>query len=329
VVQRTCRGQAGGRVAPWFVFWGYQLFIVLAATGYLLGITQGKEYAEPEWYVDLWLTIVWVAYLLVFLGTIWKRKEPHIYVANWFYLAFIVTIAMLHMVNNLACRSASLNQSYGVFAGVQDALTQWWYGHNAVGFFLTAGFLAMMYYFVPKQAERPVYSYRLSIVHFWALIFIYIWAGPHHLHYTALPRVGADPGHDLLDHAVDALLGRHDQRPDDPVGRLGQAAHRSGHADAGGLVAFYGMSTFEGPVMSIRRSTRSATTPTGPSATCTPARWAGSASSASARSIAWCRGCGRSERLYSTSWSSGTSGSRPSASCSTSPRCGSRASWRA
>ena len=165
-----------------------QLFIVLAATGYLLGITQSKEYSEPEWYVDLWLTIVWVAYFVVFVGTLARRKEPHIYVANWFYLAFIVTVAMLHIVNNLAMPVSLLGaKSYSAFAGVQDALTQWWYGHNAVGFFLTAGFLAMMYYFVPKQAERPVYSYRLSIIHFWSLIFLYIWAGPHHLHYTALP----------------------------------------------------------------------------------------------------------------------------------------------
>jgi cytochrome c oxidase cbb3-type subunit 1 len=188
VVQRTSRARLFGGDLAWFVFWGYQLFIVMAATGYLLGITQGREYAEPEWYVDLWLTVVWVAYLIVFLGTIIKRKEPHIYVANWFYLAFIVTIAMLHIVNNLAMPVSFLGtKSYSAFSGVQDALTQWWYGHNAVGFFLTAGFLGMMYYFVPKQANRPVYSYRLSIIHFWALIFLYIWAGPHHLHYTALP----------------------------------------------------------------------------------------------------------------------------------------------
>ena len=188
VVQRTCKARLAGGVAPWFVFWGYQLFIVLAATGYVLGITQAKEYAEPEWYVDLWLTIVWVAYLAVFVGTLVKRTEPHIYVANWFYLSFILTVAMLHIVNNLNLPVSIVgSRSYPVFAGVQGALVQWWYGHNAVGFFLTAGFLAMMYYFVPKQAERPIYSYRLSIIHFWALIFLYIWAGPHHLHYTALP----------------------------------------------------------------------------------------------------------------------------------------------
>ena len=188
VVQRTCRARLWGGNLAWFVFWGYQLFIVMAATGYLLGITQSREYAEPEWYVDIWLTIVWVAYLAVYIGTIVKRKEPHIYVANWFYLSFIITIAMLHVVNNMAIPVSFLGaKSYSAFAGVQDALTQWWYGHNAVGFFLTAGFLGMMYYFVPKQAERPIYSYRLSIIHFWSLIFLYIWAGPHHLHYTALP----------------------------------------------------------------------------------------------------------------------------------------------
>ena len=189
VVQRTCRASLfGGQALAAFLFWGYQLFIVLAAFGYVLGVTQSREYAEPEWYVDLWLTLVWVVYLVIFAGTILKRSEPHIYVANWFYLAFIITVAMLHIVNNLAVPVSFFGiKSYSLFSGVQDALTQWWYGHNAVGFFLTAGFLGMMYYFVPKQAERPVYSYRLSIIHFWALIFLYIWAGPHHLHYTALP----------------------------------------------------------------------------------------------------------------------------------------------
>ena len=188
VVQRTCKVRLALPLSAWFVFWGYQLFIVLAASSYVLGITQGKEYAEPEWYVDLWLTVVWVIYLVVFVATLWRRHEPHIYVANWFYLAFIVTIAMLHLVNNAALPvSFSGAKSYVVWAGVQDALTQWWYGHNAVGFFLTAGFLGIMYYYVPKRAERPVYSYRLSVIHLWALIFLYIWAGPHHLHHTALP----------------------------------------------------------------------------------------------------------------------------------------------
>jgi len=253
VVQRTCKARLAGGITPWFVFWGYQLFIVMAATGYLMGATQSKEYAEPEWYTDLWLTIVWVAYLLVFLGTIWKRKEPHIYVANWFYLAFIVTIALLHLVNNAAVPVGLLNhKSYGVMSGVQDALTQWWYGHNAVGFFLTAGFLAMMYYFVPKRVERPVYSYRLSIVHFWALIFIYIWAGPHHLHYTALPQWAQTLGMTFsimlwmpswggMINGLMTLSGAWDKLRTDPVVRMMVVS-----------IAFYGMSTFEGPVMSIR-----------------------------------------------------------------------------
>ncbi|MFN3572588.1 cytochrome-c oxidase, cbb3-type subunit I [Phenylobacterium sp.] len=253
VVQRTTKARLAGGAWPWFVFWGYQLFIVLAATGYLAGITQSREYAEPEWYVDLWLTVVWVAYLLVFLGTLWKRKEPHIYVANWFYLAFIVTIALLHVVNNLAMPVGGLHhRSYSLFAGVQDALTQWWYGHNAVGFFLTAGFLGMMYYFVPKRAERPVYSYRLSIVHFWSLIFIYIWAGPHHLHYTALPQWAQTLGMTFsvmlwmpswggMINGLMTLSGAWDKLRTDPVIRMMVVA-----------IAFYGMSTFEGPLMSIR-----------------------------------------------------------------------------
>lgn len=253
VVQRTCKARLAGGVAPWFVFWGYQLFIVVAATGYLLGVTQSKEYAEPEWYADLWLTLVWVVYLLVFLGTLWKRKEPHIYVANWFYLAFIVTIAMLHIVNNLAVPvSLTGVKSYVLFSGVQDALTQWWYGHNAVGFFLTAGFLGIMYYFVPKRAERPVYSYRLSIVHFWSLIFLYIWAGPHHLHYTALPEWAQTLGMTFsimlwmpswggMINGLMTLSGAWDKLRTDPVIRMLVVS-----------VAFYGMSTFEGPVMSIK-----------------------------------------------------------------------------
>jgi cytochrome c oxidase cbb3-type subunit 1 len=253
VVQRTTGARLFGGSLAWFVFWGYQVFIVLAATGYLVGITQSKEYAEPEWYVDLWLTLVWVAYLLVFLGTILKRKEPHIYVANWFYLSFIVTIAMLHVVNNLAVPVSFLgSKSYSVYSGVQDALIQWWYGHNAVGFFLTAGFLGMMYYFVPKQANRPIYSYRLSIVHFWSLIFLYIWAGPHHLHYTALPDWAQTlgmvfsvmlwmPSWGGMINGLMTLSGAWDKLRTDPILRMMVIA-----------VAFYGMSTFEGPVMSIR-----------------------------------------------------------------------------
>ena len=253
VVQRTSRARLFGGDLAWFVFWGYQLFILLAATGYLLGITQSREYAEPEWYVDIWLTVVWVAYLVVFLGTLLKRKEPHIYVANWFYLAFIVTVAMLHVVNNLAMPVSPFgSRSYSLFSGVQDALTQWWYGHNAVGFFLTAGFLGMMYYYLPKQAERPVYSYRLSIIHFWALIFLYIWAGPHHLHYTALPDWAQTlgmvfsvvlwmPSWGGMINGLLTLRGAWDKMRTDPIIRMMVIA-----------VAFYGMSTFEGPVMSIK-----------------------------------------------------------------------------
>ena len=253
VVQRTCRARLPGRWAPWFVFWGYQLFLVMAASGYLLGVTQGKEYAEPEWYCDLWLVVVWVTYLLVFLGTIWKRQEPHIYVANWFYLAFIVTVAMLHIVNNIAVPIQwTSTKSYQIYSGVQDAMTQWWYGHNAVGFFLTAGFLAMMYYFIPKRVERPIYSYRLSIVHFWSLIFLYIWAGPHHLHYSALPDWAQTLGMTFsimlwmpswggMINGLMTLSGAWDKLRTDPVVRLMVVS-----------VAFYGMSTFEGPVMSIK-----------------------------------------------------------------------------
>jgi cytochrome c oxidase cbb3-type subunit I len=253
VVQRTCHARLAGVWSPWFVVIGYNVFILMAGTGYLLGITDGKEYAEPVWYADLWLTVVWVAYLLVFLGTLWRRREPHIYVANWFYLAFIVTVAMLHIVNNLALPVSIWEpKSYIVFAGVQDAMTQWWYGHNAVGFFLTAGFLGIMYYFIPKRVERPVYSYRLSIIHFWALIFLYIWAGPHHLHYTALPdwtqTLGMTfsimlwmPSWGGMINGLMTLSGAWDKLRTDPVVRLLVVS-----------VAFYGMSTFEGPVMSIK-----------------------------------------------------------------------------
>jgi cytochrome c oxidase cbb3-type subunit 1 len=253
VVQRTCRARLAFPSLARFVFWGYQLFIVLAATGYLLGITEAREYAEPEWYVDLWLTIVWLAYAAVFIGTIVKRNEPHIYVANWFYLSFIVTIAMLHVVNNLSIPASFVgSKSYSLFAGVQDALTQWWYGHNAVGFFLTAGFLAMMYYFVPKQAERPIYSYRLSVIHFWSLIFLYIWAGPHHLHYTALPDWAQTlgmvfsvilwmPSWGGMINGLMTLNGAWDKVRTDPIIRMMVMA-----------LAFYGMSTFEGPMLSIK-----------------------------------------------------------------------------
>jgi cytochrome c oxidase cbb3-type subunit 1 len=253
VVQRTCAARLWGGNLAWFVFWGYNLVIVLAATSYLLGGSESKEYAEPAWHIDLWLTVVWVAYLAVFLGTLVKRKEPHIFVANWFFLSFIITVALLHVVRNLSVPVSIFGStSYSVFAGVQDAMTQWWYGHNAVGFFLTAGFLGMMYYFVPKQAERPIYSYRLSIIHFWALIFLYIWAGPHHLHYTALPDWAQTlgmvfsiilwmPSWGGMINGLMTLNGAWDKLRTDPVIRMMVVA-----------VGFYGMSTFEGPMMSIK-----------------------------------------------------------------------------
>ncbi len=253
VVQRTCAARLWGGNLAWFVFWGWQLMVVLAATSYVLGGTQSKEYAETVWYIDIWIAVVWVAYLLVFLGTLIKRREPHIYVANWFYLSMIVTVAMLHIVNNLAVPVSVLSSiSVPVYAGVQDAMVQWWYGHNAVGFFLTAGFLGMMYYFVPKQAERPVYSYKLSIIHFWALIFLYIWAGPHHLHYTALPEWAATlgmvfsiilwmPSWGGMINGLMTLSGAWDKLRTDPILRMFVLA-----------IGFYGMSTFEGPVMSIK-----------------------------------------------------------------------------
>jgi cytochrome c oxidase cbb3-type subunit 1 len=254
VVQRTCRARLfGGEALADFVFWGYQFFIVMAALSYVTGFSQSKEYAEPEWHLDLWLTIVWVAFAVIFIGTLLKREEPHIYVANWFYLAFILTVAVLHIGNNLAVPVSFFGaKSYGAFSGVQDALIQWWYGHNAVGFFLTAGFLGMMYYFIPKAAGRPVYSYRLSIVHFWSLIFLYVWAGPHHLHWTALPGWAQTlgmafsimlwmPSWGGMINGLMTLSGAWDKLRTDPALRFSVTA-----------VGFYGMSTFEGPVMSVR-----------------------------------------------------------------------------
>ncbi len=251
VVQRTCHTPLFAPKLAAFTFWGWQAVIVAAALSYLFGITQSKEYAEPEWPIDLLITLVWVAYAIVFFGTLAKRKVSHIYVANWFYAAFILTIAILHVFNNLAV-PVSLTKSYSVYAGVQDAMVQWWYGHNAVGFFLTAGFLGIMYYFIPKQAERPVYSYRLSVVHFWALIFTYIWAGPHHLHYTALPDwtqslgmifslILLAPSWGGMINGIMTLSGAWQKLRTDPILKFLIVS-----------VSFYGMSTFEGPMMSIK-----------------------------------------------------------------------------
>ncbi|WP_200959383.1 cytochrome-c oxidase, cbb3-type subunit I [Hydrogenophaga sp. Root209] len=251
VVQRTCQTRIFSDGLAAFTFWGWQLVIVLAAITLPLGLTQGKEYAELEWPIDILIAVVWVAYAVVFFGTIGKRKVRHIYVANWFFGAFILAVAMLHIVNSAALPVDSF-KSYSAYAGVQDAMVQWWYGHNAVGFFLTAGFLGMMYYFIPKQAERPVYSYRLSIVHFWALIFTYMWAGPHHLHYTALPdwtqSVGMvfslillAPSWGGMINGIMTLSGAWHKLRDDPILRFLIVS-----------LSFYGMSTFEGPMMSIK-----------------------------------------------------------------------------
>ena len=254
VVQRTCRcGLWGGRATADLLFWGYQAFIVMAAVSYVLGATQGREYAEPEWLVDLYLALIWVLYIVIFVGTITKRREPHIYVANWYFLAFMIAVAMLHIVNNLAVPVSFFGiKSYSLFSGVQDAMTQWWYGHNVVGFFLTAGFLGAMYYFVPVRAERPIYSYRLSVVNFWGLVFFYIWAGPHHLHYTALPDWAQTlgmvfsimlwmPSWGSMINGVMTLSGAWSKLRTDPVIRFMVVA-----------IAFYGMSTFEGPLMAIK-----------------------------------------------------------------------------
>ena len=250
-VQRTSQARLwGGPLVP-FTFWGWQLIILLAAVTLPLGITTSKEYAELEWPIDILITLVWVAYALVFFGTIAVRKVSHIYVANWFFGAFIIAVALLHIVNSMEM-PVTLTKSYSMYSGVQDAMIQWWYGHNAVGFFLTAGFLGMMYYFVPKQAGRPVYSYRLSVVHFWALIFTYMWAGPHHLHYTALPdwtqSVGMifslillAPSWGGMINGIMTLSGAWHKLRDDPILKFLITS-----------LSFYGMSTFEGPMMSIK-----------------------------------------------------------------------------
>lgn len=251
IVQRTCHVRLISDALAGFTFWGWQLIILAAAITLPLGITSGKEYAELEWPIDLLITVVWVAYAVVFFGTIMKRKTPHIYVANWFLGAFILTIAVLHVVNSMEI-PVTLWKSYSAYAGTTDAMIQWWYGHNAVGFFLTAGFLGMMYYFVPKQANRPVYSYRLSIVHFWALTSTYIWAGPHHLHYTALPNWASSlgmvfslillaPSWGGMINGIMTLSGAWDKLRTDPILRFMIVS-----------LSFYGMSTFEGPMMSIK-----------------------------------------------------------------------------
>ncbi len=250
-VQRTCHVRLFGDGLAAFTFWGWQAVIVLAAVTLPLGLTTGKEYAELEWPIDILITLVWVSYAVVFFGTLAKRKVPHIYVANWFFGGFILTVALLHVVNSMEI-PAGWFKSYSVYAGVQDAMVQWWYGHNAVGFFLTAGFLGMMYYFVPKQAGRPIYSYRLSIVHFWALIFTYMWAGPHHLHYTALPDWAQSlgmlfslillaPSWGGMINGVMTLSGAWHKLRTDPILKFLITA-----------LSFYGMSTFEGPMMSIK-----------------------------------------------------------------------------
>jgi cytochrome c oxidase cbb3-type subunit 1 len=254
VMQRTSRARLSGQLSPWFVLIGFNLFCILAATGYLMGVTQSKEYAEPEWYADIWLVVVWITYFVLYMRTLARRSEPHIYVANWYFMAFILVVAILHIVNNLAVPVRfTTAESYPVFSGVQDAMTQWWYGHNAVAFFLTAGFLGMLYYFLPKRAERPIYSYRLSILSFWGITFFYIWAGSHHLHYTALPHwvqtLGMTFSVMLLvpswSSAANALLtlnGAWHKVRDDAVLRFMVLA-----------AVFYGLSTFEGSFLAIRQ----------------------------------------------------------------------------
>ena len=251
VVQHTCHVKLAFPALAAFTFWGWQAVILLAAITLPLGITSSKEYAELEWPIDILITLVWVSYAVVFFGTIMKRRVSHIYVANWFFGAFIITVAVLHLFNSAAL-PVSMWKSYSAYAGVQDAMVQWWYGHNAVGFFLTAGFLGIMYYFVPKQAGRPVYSYRLSVVHFWALVFTYIWAGPHHLHYTALPDWAQSLGMIMslillapswggMINGIMTLSGAWHKLRTDPVLRLLIVS-----------ISFYGMSTFEGPMMAIK-----------------------------------------------------------------------------
>ncbi|MEM7284336.1 MAG: cbb3-type cytochrome c oxidase subunit I, partial [Pseudomonadota bacterium] len=251
IVQRTCHVTLQFPRLASFTFWGWQAVIVLAAVTLPLGLTQSKEYAELIWPIDVLIAVVWVSYGIVYFATIAKRRVKHVYVANWFYAAFIITIALLHIVNNLQLPT-SATHSYSIYTGVVDGMVQWWYGHNAVGFFLTAGFLGMMYYFVPKQAQRPIYSYRLSIVHFWALISTYMWAGPHHLHYTALPDWAQSlgmvfslillaPSWGGMINGIMTLSGAWHKLRTDPILKFMIIS-----------LSFYGMSTFEGQMMSIK-----------------------------------------------------------------------------
>jgi len=250
-VQRTCGVRLWSDKLAWFVFWGWNLVIVAAVITLPLGFTQGKEYAELEWPIDILIAIVWLSYTFNFIMTIANRKSTHIYVSNWFFLAMMVMITYLHVVNSLAI-PVSLFKSYSIFSSVQDAMIQWWWGHNAVGFYLTAGFLGIMYYFVPKQADRPIYSYRLSVLHFWSLMFGYVWLGSHHLQYTALPdwtgSLGAAISFAMIipswGGAVNGMMtlsGAWDKLRTDYVLRFLIMS-----------LAFYAMSTFEGPVMSLK-----------------------------------------------------------------------------
>lgn len=251
IVQRTCKTRLFAPYLAWFTFWGWNLVIVGAIITLPLGLTSTKEYAELEWPIDILIAVVWISYAIVFFGTLLKRKTSHIYVANWFFAAFILAIALLHIVNSMAI-PLSFWKSYSLFGGATDAMVQWWYGHNAVGFYLTAAFLGMMYYFVPVQIGRPIYSYRLSIIHFWALIASYMWAGAHHLHYSALPDwvqslgmvfsiILFAPSWGGMINGVLTLSGSWDKLRTDPIIRFLIVA-----------LSFYAMSTFEGPMMSIK-----------------------------------------------------------------------------
>jgi cytochrome c oxidase cbb3-type subunit I/II len=249
--QRLCRTRMASDTLSKLHLWGWQLVIVLDAVCLLLGITDGKEYAEPVWSVDILIALVWVVFGANFILTLLRRREKHLYVALWFYLATVITIAVLHIVNGLVI-PVSLTKGYPIYSGVQDALVQWWYGHNAVGFLLTTPFLGLMYYYLPKAAQRPVYSYRLSIIHFWSIVFLYIWAGPHHLIYTPLPDWSQTlgmvfslmllaPSWGGMINGIYTLKGAWDKLRTDPVIKFFVVA-----------LTFYGMSTFEGPMLSIK-----------------------------------------------------------------------------